>query len=583
MNTKHLIYIFITLILVGCTPDSNDFRLSKVAELVDVSPENAMAALDSINYNQLSPSDQNYYDLLTIKALDKAYITHSSDSLILKVIDFESKHQANGRYPESLYYGGRVYSDLGDYPTAIYYFQNALELLNNSDTQTLKLKRRVLSQTGRLLTSISLYEQALPYIESAVEINQHLQDTLAVVQDLQLLGGTYLRSANYKSAEKCFKESMLFSHALPISYIAKSKMYLAEVKFKNGQLDSALTLIRGTQQEVRPLVRNNALAYASNIYLHAEILDSAYLFAHQLINSDYSLNKEIGYQVLLSQELRPYIPSDTLDKYISDYRALLENYYDENETQLEINQYNAYNYQLHERERIKAENSKNDFQRWLLICFLIALLLFVIVLILKNKNKSQRLELHKALDDLSKLKQNLDIKVNEHIEVESQSNEPSDLTEIIARENMCNTSDSTDINTLRKRLREELLSISQSDVTSETPEAIIQAEAYQELQMLIRDNKRIQDNSTLWNELEKAVLDYSPQFIHRLQLLTGGKLKPTDIRIAVLVKCGVTPTQIAALIGRTKGTVSYQREMLCKKVFDEQLGAKVIDNIIRLL
>lgn len=48
---------------------------------------------------------------------------HTSDSLILDVIDYYSSNDDRNLYPEVLYYGGRVYSDLGDYPTSLSYFR----------------------------------------------------------------------------------------------------------------------------------------------------------------------------------------------------------------------------------------------------------------------------------------------------------------------------------------------------------------------------------------------------------------------------------------------------------------------------
>ena len=75
----------------------------------------------------------------------------------------------------------------------------------------------------------------------------------------------------------------------------------------------------------------------------------------------------------------------------------------------------------------------------------------------------------------------------------------------------------------------------------------------------------------------------SPNFKSNLHLLTGGKLSVQDYRLALLIKCGVTPTQLISLLGRTKGTISYRRETLCYRVFEEKLGSKVIDGIIRLL
>ena len=61
-----------------------------------------------------------------IKAADKAYIAHASDTGILRVVDYYRAHPDSTLYAESLYYAGRVYSDLGDSPTALKYFQTSV-------------------------------------------------------------------------------------------------------------------------------------------------------------------------------------------------------------------------------------------------------------------------------------------------------------------------------------------------------------------------------------------------------------------------------------------------------------------------
>lgn len=119
--TKYALLVFV-LLLLGCSENKHDSRLIDIASTISDSPQEALTRLDSIDYGKLSEADRHYYDLLSIKATDKAYITHKSDSLTLDVIDYYSRNSEDGLYPEALYYGGRVYSDLGNYPTALEFF-----------------------------------------------------------------------------------------------------------------------------------------------------------------------------------------------------------------------------------------------------------------------------------------------------------------------------------------------------------------------------------------------------------------------------------------------------------------------------
>jgi len=101
--------------------------LRKIIKMMTDSLPQARAMPDSIDRSSLGEADRNLRDLLAIKAADKAYVKHTADSTILRVVDYYDRHQSTVRYPEALYYAGRVYSDLGDYPTALKYFQDALD------------------------------------------------------------------------------------------------------------------------------------------------------------------------------------------------------------------------------------------------------------------------------------------------------------------------------------------------------------------------------------------------------------------------------------------------------------------------
>ena len=148
-----LLMATVTAILYSCSHSPTDERLIRISEIVSDSPQTAIASLDSIDSRKLSEADRHLFDLLTVKANDKAYVSHTSDSLIRDVIAYYERHDKDLLYAEALYYGGRVYSDLGDYPTSLRYFQNALDITPADENPD--LRSRIASQTGRLLNHIS--------------------------------------------------------------------------------------------------------------------------------------------------------------------------------------------------------------------------------------------------------------------------------------------------------------------------------------------------------------------------------------------------------------------------------------------
>ena len=128
---KGYIFILIWICLAAvcsCGGGSGlDAKFQEIDRLCDSIPEAAIDSIATIDQTGLSEKDINRYRLLWIKSRDKSYIAHTSDSLILDVIDYYDKHRSEGLYAEALYYGGRVYSDFGNLPTVLEFFQKSLE------------------------------------------------------------------------------------------------------------------------------------------------------------------------------------------------------------------------------------------------------------------------------------------------------------------------------------------------------------------------------------------------------------------------------------------------------------------------
>lgn len=585
-----MIYRIATIIaslflLFGCSENKHDERLLRIAETVSDSPEEALNSLDSIDYRTLSTADSYFYDFLWLKACDKAYILHTSDSLYLRIYDYYSQRKDDGLYPEILYYGGRVYSDLGDYPTALGYFQRSVDCLSDNDRNP-DLRNRAYSQTGRLLTNLRLYDEAIPYIEAALDVNRQTKDTTNLIYNLQLLGGTYLRAGDYQPAESYFRKSLeLCEQRQSPHQTAKSRMYLAAVKYNLGQIDSALILIRDTPENVSPVSYNSAIAYLSQIYLDAGLLDSAYLYSHELISCQDQKHHEIGYQIILSPELRSFIHPDTLDRYISEYRGLLERFYNDNENELAINQQSLYNYQLHEREKDKAKESNEKLWRWVIgFIFTIGIML-IIILLLKNKNKKNIIELQQAIQYISNLEREIkNVQSSPGIIRKSEPEDYISNPDDFFNQQLLPDSTKNKESELRAQLKNKLMALYESSNDKTAVSSVIyESEPYQELLKRISSGKSINDNDGLWVELEETVLKSSPRFKTNLNLLTLGKLTVLDLHTALLIKCGIKPSQMTILLGRSNGAIISRRETLCIKVLDKKMGVKVIDSIIRLL
>mgnify|MGYP003314410296 FL=1 len=88
-----LLIIFSILLLAACTNSAlrtQHSQLAKADSLCSVQPDSALALLSQLEseMQQADKATRMYYQLLCIKASDKAYITHTSDSLIQEVLQY---------------------------------------------------------------------------------------------------------------------------------------------------------------------------------------------------------------------------------------------------------------------------------------------------------------------------------------------------------------------------------------------------------------------------------------------------------------------------------------------------------------
>lgn len=561
ISNRILLLCLLLCLLWACSRQARDNRLVEIAAMVSDNPQEALDRLHRINSDSLSKADRHYFDFLTIKAKDKAYVYHTSDSLICDVINYAASHKKEGYYAEALYYAGRVYSDLGDSPNALRYYQEALDQFPD-DTKDLNLKCRILNQTGYLLNILRLYEEAVPYISEALEINKTLNDTISVIYNLQLLGNTALRAGNFDQAQQYLNEALILGENFSKGVDPLTKAYLAQTKYRMGDLESALSLIRGLPEQSDSVTRNSALGYAANIYLKAGKLDSAYMYANQLIHSTDPAHQETGYQVLLAPELRKFTSTDSSIYYISRYRELLNSYHNQHKAQLAINQEALYNYQLHERERIKAEKKGEIIRSWLtgIISFLVLALAYIFYLKYRHKNRVIRLQ--QALNLITELE----------LQLKNSKNPSAPIATKPIEEELC------------KEKRNKILSVlEESEDNIEIESKVLESPTYLSLQQLIAQGNPLKENDPLWEELEKLVTSVSPEFRKKLTLLTDGKLSVAEFQLALLIKCAIRPSHMLILLGRTNGALISRRNVLAKKIFDHKVSAKDFYKLIRLL
>lgn len=553
-----------------CGPSHAERQLEQIDRLCELYPDSALRLLEAIETDSLSDSERSLHSLLTVKSLDKAYVKPASDSLISSAIAYYSRHQSSPWYAEALYYGGRVASELGDYPSAIRYFQDALNLLPD-DTSDRRLRGNVLSQTGRLLNKMRLFDEAENYLKISVGEAKQDKDSIALLMDSYLLAQVFIQDEKYAAADSLLNECVELAERVKPDYRDRILMNKAAIKYYQGDYATARNMILDLPERI-DLSRKIADSYAYRIYRKIGVMDTSFIYAQRLKDSKNDFDRKVGYEAMLSEDFKAFVPTDSLYSYISRYIELSEDYIDRNADEMALIQNSMYNYRNHERERLKAERRKRKLAVWLYITGAILLLGIVWVLFYRLRQKNKQLRLQVEINKHQKTISDLELKLQKAKEDRLASEINKRSIEIL---------DAHDLEILRQSLREVLCARVEANLKRPPLSKIISgSNAYKELLSVIRDKRHLPYDSPLWDELRKVINKASPTFERDVELLLGDSLSDEAFHTILLIKCGATASQMAHVLAKEKGTLSNRRRILCKEMMKKDLGAIAFDTII---
>ena len=77
-------FFVLVLCFSACNNHSANWEaLNDIESYIEENPLGALEKLKEIDSDTLTESDRNYHHFLTVKAMDKGYIVHTTDSLIM--------------------------------------------------------------------------------------------------------------------------------------------------------------------------------------------------------------------------------------------------------------------------------------------------------------------------------------------------------------------------------------------------------------------------------------------------------------------------------------------------------------------
>lgn len=282
---KAKIYLLAALLTLLCACGSKPYPhvLTTADSLASANPDSAQALLASLAEGmKQEPQDvQMYYRLLCIKAKDKAYITHTSDSAILSVVEYYEREGDKKHLPEAYYYAGRVYRDLGDAPQALDYFEKALDAMQ--ENENLKVKTKVYAQMGTLFSYQNLYVEAIDMFKHSLQSNLILKDTVGMIYNFRDMASNYQNLLQQDSALYYYEKSYQFSKVINrIDLENAIQSQIARYYINIGNYKDAYYPLQAALHDIERPNRSGIYSIAARYYFNVGMKDSAVCYFQQL-------------------------------------------------------------------------------------------------------------------------------------------------------------------------------------------------------------------------------------------------------------------------------------------------------------
>ena len=579
MKVRLLPWVFMLVLLASCGPVRYPAPLRTVDSLASASPDSALALLSRLAADTADAplACRMYYRLLCIKAADKAYIPHTSDSLIRPVLHYYINKGDPCLLPEAYYYAGRVYRDLGNDLQALSCFQKALESIRQNGDVDTHLKGLVYSQRATLYAYRKMYREALDVYRATLEISVSACDTVGMVYTLRDMANMYRELHRPDSVLPYFKRAKRMADRLRRTDLSRMmQSQLAGAYLEAQAYDSARAALTEALQDVECPSRSVVYSIAAHYYRAIGEADSADFYYRKLLETGTVYAKEKAYRALTERLVRQSGNSE-LAKLFDGWLLCTDSLKTLRRKAEGLKAYADYDYLKNEQENVRLKERNSRYLYLIIIgATLIIALLAVVVAIgqyyrrIKQEKQEQQRKYLQIISEQQKEKKMLEACLREKKELETMQHE---------------IKKSDGIQDMKKRRRLELIShvLEQNRIEAEENEeaqdALMHSALYAEL--LRRAHSPRGEGSVSseeWNALQQLLTAAHPHFLERLEFLCAPN--ENELHVSLLLKLLFRPADIARLTGLKPGSVSSIRVRLYKKATGESGTADMWDQIV---
>ena len=575
-----LIFVIIVLtIFVGCHDNKQYNSLLQQADSImnidDDSAKVAIKLLDEVRpqLDDFSKTQRMRYLLLYHKAMNKADIPFTSDSIMKNVVAYYEKHGTSNDLMLAYYMLGCVYRDLHEAPMALEYYDKATEQADTTsqdcDYATLS---RIYGQMGMLFEKQHIPYQELSALNNAIKYAYIAKDTLNAILFLQNKSVVYYDLAEIDSAININLKA--YSLLKKNGYIETANIvfgcnygyYIEKKDYKRAKESFEIfktTNYNGNNNYVDP--KAYILCEQGEYYLFSGQLDSAFIY----LDKSFKLCKSFSNKSNSAKDLAQYYVK-TNNKVLAAKYALLSSMYNDSSLyelrKSQLQQMQAmYDYSRNQKlaneSEHKAQQRQNTIYLIIIGCFLVlSLAAYIYRKNIRKRNHKlrvaqrlynasiEKLQTTKAelanLQNLNEKKYAALIKEKETV-IENLQNEIEQYKKNLSG---CNLVE------INKQLKDTFI--------------------YKKLAYVECHPKEVVTDGT-WNNLEETLEEMIPSLAN-IKL----KLSEKEYHICLLTRLHFSPSTISNFMKCTLSDISMSRKRMLKKLCNKNGSAKEFDDYI---
>ena len=580
MKEKVIYLLLILLILTSCAGNRKyDDLMQQVDSIMNVNDDSAKVAirmLDGVKSQlpEFTQAQKMRYELLRHKAMNKACITFTSDSVMKEVVNYYDHHGSANQRMLANYVLGCVYRDMHEAPMALEYYNKATEQADTTaadcDYGTLY---RVYSQMGFLFSKQYLLYQELNAFDKAEKYAYLAKDTFNAIVNYQNQGEVYAFLGKKDSviainlqAAKLFKKHGN-DYAAAIAFGCNYNYYIEKKDSINAK--KAFEAYNSTGYEGNSNYED-AKAYVlyqkGTYYLFVNKQDSAY----DNLSLSFKMCKSYSIKAATTKALAQYYAKVNQPAMAMKYALQSSEYNDSDligarKTQLQQVQA-IYDYSRNQEIAKNAEQKAERSTRMNYMIVLSCLMLFLLLSYIYRKQiaiKKKKIAVSKLLyeDSLLKLKRLQDERAKLVAENDNK------LAQVIMEKENTISKLKAEITHIQERY--SLSSVSDADLI------LKDSSIYKKIKFIeVHPKEKMCEED--WKVLADTIEEVVPNFIPVLK----NKLNDKDYQICLLVRLGFSTSLVARLLGLSDAAISKSRKTMLKKICRKEGKPKEFDEYI---